>query len=289
MNKKEKSGLFLKSQVNQLRIPLKLSNNEKWQSFPLFNGVTGGLSSFSCHASSLSFDFSPHTPHEHKEEEILLLLSGTVDLILPDKISDDKTKITHLEPGQLVYYPAYFSHTLRTTSKTPANYLMLKWENNINNKSNTRFLDYNLLDISENLRCLDKDKNTEKFKKLVLFEGQTKYLNKSHCHISVLMPGHGYKPHADLYDVAIIVLEGEIETIGKFAVPFDVIFYSSGTMHGMYNPGKIPAKYIVFEFHSYYRKSMGRMINIFNYYLNKIRDPKRWKRKVKKILKLKTK
>jgi hypothetical protein len=49
--------------------------------------------------------------------------------------------------------------------------------------------------------------------------------------------------------VAIIVLEGEVESLGKRVRPHSVIFYGAGEPHGMRNPGGSIARYAVFEFH----------------------------------------
>ena len=74
-------------------------------------------------------------------------------------------------------------------------------------------------------------------------------LAEAHCHASTLPAGEGYRPHIDHYDVAIVVLEGEVETLGERVGPHGVIFYAAGEPHGMRNPGQTVARYVVFEFH----------------------------------------
>jgi quercetin dioxygenase-like cupin family protein len=91
----------------------------------------------------------------------------------------------------------------------------------------------------------------------------TANLEKLHGHTSTLTPGAGYDPHADPYDVAIIVLEGEVETLGKRVGPHGVIFYAAGEPHGIRNPGYTIARYIVFEFHhrrSSFDKGLRRVV-----------------------------
>ncbi len=44
----------------------------------------------------------------------------------------------------------------------------------------------------------------------------------------MLQPGAGYAPHADPYDVAILMLAGRVETLGQIVEPLGVIFYSAG-------------------------------------------------------------
>src|SRR5208282_1271083 len=91
----------------------------------IFRGSTKGLSDLSCHVSVLNRDRCPHLPHAHKEEELLLLLCGEVDLIFPHAAYGNRRQ--NLKAGQFVYYPSGFFHTLQTAGESPASYLMFKW------------------------------------------------------------------------------------------------------------------------------------------------------------------
>jgi uncharacterized cupin superfamily protein len=182
----------------------------------------------------------------HKEEEILLLLDGEVDLIISDGLIPHETKRRRLKRGEFVYYPSNFAHTLQTVSEVPANYMMYKWyARSKENKVALKFGHYNVFG------SLPGKKGKDGFFTHLLFEGATVFLKKLHCHISTLSPQTGYEPHDDDYDVSIVVLEGEVETLGKRVGPLSVIFYAAGEPHGMYNPGEVTAKYIVFEFHGH--------------------------------------
>jgi len=66
----------------------------------------------------------------------------------------------------------------------------------------------------------------------------------------MLLPGGGYDPHVDDHDVAIIVLEGLLETQGRTFGPNAFLLHSAGATHGVRNVGKEPARYLVFEFHA---------------------------------------
>jgi hypothetical protein len=70
-----------------------------------------------------------------------------------------------------------------------------------------------------------------------------------HCHLTTLEPGAGYEEHVDPYDVAIVLLEGEIQVLGAKAGPQCVVFCAAGEPHGMFNSGESVARYLVFEFH----------------------------------------
>jgi len=44
-------------------------------------------------------------------------------------------------------------------------------------------------------------------------------------------------------------MEGAVETIGHRLEPADLAFFPAGEAHGIHNPGDVPARYVVFEFH----------------------------------------
>ncbi len=269
----------LTSSVYNLKIPITLSKNEKCKFFPIFRGMTAGLLEISCHLSAHVKGNSPHDPHTHNEEEILFLLSGSVKLIHPDINDLIKNKKMDLKEGHFVYYPAHFSHTFIATSDIPANCLALQWKTNSKNKNSG--LNFAYFSIPENL---DNKKN-KKFLVKTLFEDSTLYLKKLHCHTSVISPGGGIKTHRDIYDVISIILEGEVETLGKKATPDDVIFYPTGKPHGLYNRGDNIAREVVFEFHTNKVRLFYKILYLLNYYFHKYTKLKLWKRKLKKILK----
>ncbi|MFC1703199.1 cupin domain-containing protein [Candidatus Omnitrophota bacterium] len=242
MRPKTKDDSALAGQVYPLKIPLPPDEKGGWKFYPIFTGTTNGLSELSCHVSVLTQGQSPHKPHAHQDEEILMVLSGEVDIVLPNA-PNGKERMP-LRPGDAVYYPAGFAHTIQTTSLYPANYLMFKWAaRSQRSGSALGFLQRKLFDTAKVLEGRDD------FRAQLLFEGKTAYLHKLQCHTSVVEPGAGYAPHSDPYDVAIIVFEGEVETLGECVGPYSVIFYPAGEPHGLRNPGRQIAKYVVFEFH----------------------------------------
>ena len=234
----------LTSGVYPLYLPLPPDENQFWKPYPLFRGSTADVPDLACHVSVLHQNQCPHPPHSHKEEELLLLLAGEVDLILPDTPGLTENQRMRLKPGQFVYYPPGFPHTLQTVSETPANYLMFKWYAPwTKTEAPLSFCHFSVFD------ALGANVVEDGFCARGLFEGPTACLRKLQCHTSTLTPGAGYDPHIDPYEVAIIVLEGEVETIGERVEPYGVIFYKAGEPHGIFNPGKGIAKYLVFELH----------------------------------------
>jgi quercetin dioxygenase-like cupin family protein len=244
ISSKKVRAAVLKNQGHPLAIPLAPDEEKKWKPYFLFRGLTRGIEDFSCHVSTLVYQHCPHPPHTHKEEEILMMLSGEADLLLPLYKGAGQQARLRLKPGEFVYYPPDYPHTLQTTSEAPANYLMFKWYTP-NPQPNPKALYFGHYKIDDSL-AHHEDK--QGFSAHTLFEGPSKYLTRLHCHTSILSPGAGYKPHVDSYDVAIIVLEGEVETLNGRFTPHSVIFHPAGKRHGILNPGTVPARYVVFEF-----------------------------------------
>jgi quercetin dioxygenase-like cupin family protein len=272
------SNSQLTTQVYPLHLPLPPDTENGWKPYPIFNGSTANLRSLSCHTSVLTQGSCPHPPHTHKEEELLLLLAGEVDLILPDVQTPNGDHRKRLTVGEFVYYPAHFPHTLETVSAKSANYLMFKWYTDAPEiASPLAFGHFNISDY------LGNSEVQEGFRPRLVFEGPTDCLRKLHCHVSTVLPGAGYEPHIDAYDVAITVLEGEVETLGERAAPHNVIFYPAGVPHGMRNPTEAIAKYVVFEFHGSQKAPLDVFPGLPVPLLTKLTDPQRWKRKLKHL------
>jgi quercetin dioxygenase-like cupin family protein len=81
----------------------------------------------------------------------------------------------------------------------------------------------------------------------VLVEGPTRFFDRLQAHATTLEKGAGYDEHRDDYDVAIVVLEGTIETLDRRLGPRGVAFCAAGRPHGMRNVGDGRARYLVFE------------------------------------------
>lgn len=228
--------------VFTLNTPLPSDTSSGFKMYPCFKGRSRNARLLSCHASSLEPRHRPHPPHQHGEEEFLLVLAGEVDIILPDIPSGSR----HLKTGEFAYYPANFRHTLEATGAAPANYLMLKWAGQANSAPD--LLPFRTGSLPPSCPAAQP---ASLFRSTLLFEGRTLYQAKFHAHLSEVEPGGGYGAHSDGHDVVIIVLNGEIETGGHRIHPHGVAYHAAGELHGMANPGPVPARYLVLEFHGH--------------------------------------
>ena len=228
----------MQSVVKKIELPMSQDYETGWKPYHQFRISTKSVNRISNHVSVLSPGITPHPPHSHPDEEILIMLSGKADVILGDNHERHR-----LRKGQFAYYPSYYQHTINNCTSEPATYMMFKWVNNRKTR-NKNTLERSIYSIDFSSEGNSKDKKLKK-----IFEGPTGLLEKLQCHTTVLKPGDGYEPHADNYDVAIITLEGEVQTLGRLVEPLSVIYYPAGEPHGMKNTGNADAKYIVFEFH----------------------------------------
>jgi mannose-6-phosphate isomerase-like protein (cupin superfamily) len=190
----------------------------------------------------LSPGYSPHAPHAHADEEILIVLDGEAEVVIAQDESGLDARRERLGTGSFVYYPAFQFHTIHNAIATPITYLMFKWTGTL--RETEAPLETTLNKIGRIGQTTNVPLATE-----VVFEGPSHYLAKLHAHMTELQPGAGYARHADDHDVAIIVLSGIVETMGHRIEPHFVVYFPAREMHDMKNPGPAMARYLVFEFH----------------------------------------
>ncbi|MBA4098926.1 MAG: hypothetical protein C0484_19450 [Rhodospirillum sp.] len=241
---KPMNGPMITTFTRTVELPLPEDSVKRWRRFPQFRAPTSTLAGMSCHISVLSAGHSPHRPHIHGEEELLIVLDGAVEIELADDPGGANSQRRPMNPGMFSYYPATQHHTIHNTGAQPATYLMFKWCG-ATSGSETPLP----ASIFEHEQRVVRDKPAPMAVK-VLFQRATDQLLKLHAHLTTLQPGGGYEAHADPYDVAIILFSGEVETVGERVKPVGVIYYSAGELHGIRNVGTVPATYLVFEFHT---------------------------------------
>jgi len=239
----------LTSLIRDIGMPLAEDTSTRWGYYPLFQGATPNLGEMESHVSVLSAGHMPHPPHAHGEEELLIILDGEADLMLADSPSPDGARAERVRPGAFAYYPAGQHHTLRNPGPKPVTYLMFKW------RAGDAHAQQGAAPIGRPLGATvfryDDHFNARAsngFAARTVFEQPTSWLGRLHCHATRLEPGASYAPHADAHDIAILTLEGQVETLGQTVGPNSVIYYSGGEVHGMRNVGDTPARYLVFEF-----------------------------------------
>jgi len=224
--------------------------------FPIKTCTPHTLRKLETHVSILTPENSPHEPHVHTDEELIIIISGRVQIIRVDQFGETATSAP-LSSGSFVFHNSNQAHTIYSVGPDPAVYICARWNGKKIKKKSVflRSSDF-IPNYIEGRKSLDSE-----FKTSLVFESQTEFLDKLHCHFSHMKPGAGYEPHKDSHDVLIILLDGKVETLGEKLESKSVIFYQAGEPHGLKNVGSTFARYLVFEFH---RK--GYLIDRFQIY-----------------------
>ncbi|MFN3231369.1 MAG: cupin domain-containing protein [Alphaproteobacteria bacterium] len=233
----------LSTVIHPYDLPLAEDPGQGWKPYHAFHGETASLDLLGCHVSVLSPGQCPHPPHAHADEEILIVLEGEADIVIATSPEDPSPRVERLKKHQFSYYPAGQHHTIRNPGDRPVTYMMLRWAGSA---SGARWpLETQTIDAEANPPRALSDGLAVR----TLLDEPTGILSKLHVHLSEMAPRGGYEPHIDAYDMAIVVLEGEIEMMGNTVAPYGLILLSGGQPHAIRNPGAAPARYLVFELH----------------------------------------
>lgn len=84
------------------------------------DGDTPGSSKFVTGRFKLDAGKSPHPPHTHPEEEVMIIESGTGEIFC-----DGKT--TKIGPGSVMYTTPEVPHSIVNTGETPIVFYFIKW------------------------------------------------------------------------------------------------------------------------------------------------------------------
>jgi mannose-6-phosphate isomerase-like protein (cupin superfamily) len=86
-----------------------------------FEGPTDQLKSMTAGSLRLNPGMTPHPPHQHPEEEFMVVTEGTGEISL-------EGKITKVAPGAMMYCGANRLHGIVNTGKTPLLFYFYKWK-----------------------------------------------------------------------------------------------------------------------------------------------------------------
>lgn len=86
-----------------------------------YDGPTDQLKSMTAGSLLLKAGMSPHPPHEHPEEEIMVITEGSGEISV-------EGKVTKVGPGSMMYCAANRLHGIVNTGKTPLLFYFYKWK-----------------------------------------------------------------------------------------------------------------------------------------------------------------
>ncbi|HMV86184.1 MAG TPA: cupin domain-containing protein [Blastocatellia bacterium] len=81
---------------------------------------TPTLDELECHITTLNPGQTPHEPHKHVDEELILVKEGTVESL----VNGERRRAT---AGSVIFQSSNQLHAIRNIGDTPATYFVVKW------------------------------------------------------------------------------------------------------------------------------------------------------------------
>jgi (S)-ureidoglycine aminohydrolase len=114
---KKGAGSFMKD-FSELTV----KKTDKGESRPVFDRPSPAFERFEIHATALNAGFESHPPHQHRSEEIMLLMKGNVTM----HIADANYKAT---AGDVILIRPNVMHNLKNTGNEQCWYYAIRWYN----------------------------------------------------------------------------------------------------------------------------------------------------------------
>ncbi|HEX9368352.1 MAG TPA: cupin domain-containing protein, partial [Vicinamibacterales bacterium] len=81
---------------------------------------TATLDELEIHITTLNPGETPHAPHKHPDEELLIIKEGTVESLVNGELK-------RIGPGSIIFQAANQLHSIRNVGDVPATYHVIKW------------------------------------------------------------------------------------------------------------------------------------------------------------------
>lgn len=94
--------------------------NKTGSSRAFFRAPTATLDELELHVTTLNPGETPHPPHQHPDEELLIIKEGTVEALVNGTAK-------RVGPGSVIFQASNQMHSIRNVGTTPATYHVIKW------------------------------------------------------------------------------------------------------------------------------------------------------------------
>jgi quercetin dioxygenase-like cupin family protein len=99
---------------------LKVESTKVGERRSVFDAPTATLRQFESHITTLNPGESPHPPHKHPDEEMMVIKEGTVEAVLNGQTN-------RVEAGGIIFCGSNEMHGLRNIGTNRATYFVFKW------------------------------------------------------------------------------------------------------------------------------------------------------------------
>ena len=85
-----------------------------------FQAPTATLDELTCHVTTLNKGETAHAPHQHPEEELIVVKEGTIEVV--------QGGVTNrVGPGSVIFHASNIMHGMRNAGDSVASYHVFKW------------------------------------------------------------------------------------------------------------------------------------------------------------------
>jgi XRE family transcriptional regulator, regulator of sulfur utilization len=86
-----------------------------------FRSPTATLDELECHVTTLNPGLQSHPPHQHANEELVIIREGTVEVLVNGEWK-------RVGPGSVIFNASNQLHALKNVGSTPAVYHVVNWK-----------------------------------------------------------------------------------------------------------------------------------------------------------------
>lgn len=208
---------------------------------------TATFERFECHVTTLNAGNKSHPPHQHAQEEFIILRDGVLDVFINGHVQ-------RVGPGSMFFFASNDLHNVTNVGTTPATYFVFnvatEATKHVPAEPAARSAAPGLLRSSvwdwEKLPV----KPTKTGERREIVNSPTVTCLNLEAHVTTLKPGevpHPSHHHPD--EEIILVKDGTMEVtingVSQRGGPGSIFFYGSNDQHGMKNVGGTTATYYV--------------------------------------------
>jgi len=86
----------------------------------IFNSTTPTMANLECHVTTLNPGETAHPPHQHPEDEMIIVKEGTVEVLADGQLKRVGT-------GSVIFQASNYLHNIKNVGTTKATYYAIKW------------------------------------------------------------------------------------------------------------------------------------------------------------------
>src|SRR5262245_22166659 len=86
-----------------------------------FQAPTATLDELECHATTINPGEAPHPPHQHPDEEMVIVKEGTIKVTVAGQTR-------RIGPGSMAFMSSNQMHGILNDGSTPATYVIIRWK-----------------------------------------------------------------------------------------------------------------------------------------------------------------